>query len=108
MRLDTVTLRHKKKGTIIKVNQWDYQNDLGAYRFRGYEYVTERNYGEDREEIVGADGETVTITQREAQAANAEVSRQAKEKAQKKVDTVERRKRTRARKRKVAEDKEPK
>ncbi len=39
MRLATVTLKHKKKGTTITVNQEDYAEDLGKERYSGYALV---------------------------------------------------------------------
>ncbi len=39
MRLATVTLKHKKKGTTITVNQEDYAEDLGKERYSGYTLV---------------------------------------------------------------------
>jgi len=37
----TVTLRHKKKGRIITVDQDEWATDLGAHKFRRYERVGE-------------------------------------------------------------------
>jgi hypothetical protein len=43
MKTATVTLRHKKKGRILKVDQSEYAHDLGKHKYRNYELVGERH-----------------------------------------------------------------
>lgn len=43
MRLPTVRLRHKKKGVVITVNEWEWARDLGKYKWSAFERVGERH-----------------------------------------------------------------
>lgn len=103
MRLDKVTLRHKRKGTLIKVNAYDFANDLGAWKYRDYTLVRE-SFG-DRQETVRNGEEVITITQREAQIANADTSPQHRQAQDEKVKVIEQRKARRGRTSKTATDK---
>lgn len=91
IRLDTVKLRHKRKGTIRIVNEYDYATDLGAWRFRDYELVSVGGGGQDRGKILVA-GEEKAVTQLEEQRRVAEISPQERERREQKVAVVRRRK----------------
>ena len=39
----TVTLRHKRKKHYIKINQSDWSQDLGKYKYSGFERVGEQH-----------------------------------------------------------------
>ena len=43
MRIPTVTLKHKRKNKLITVNESDWAQDLGVYKYRDYERVNERH-----------------------------------------------------------------
>lgn len=47
-RVPTVTLRHKRKGTLIKINQSDWSQDLGRFKYSAFERVNERHNQAER------------------------------------------------------------
>ena len=55
MRIATVWLRHKIKGTKKKVNAADYASDLGMWKYRGYELVSEQR-GDKPTDLVDGSG----------------------------------------------------
>lgn len=96
MKLNTVKLRHKRKGKTLIVNEYDWACDLGRYQFREYERIDGGSYGDPFKKITDAiSGESVTITQDEAQKANADISPQARRQQEERVAKIERRKRRR-------------
>jgi hypothetical protein len=60
MRLPTVTLRHKTKGTRLKVDQHEYARDLGKHKYRNYELV-----GEKRGDVSMEEADQLTAHQRD-------------------------------------------
>lgn len=85
----TVTLRHKRKKHYIKVNQSDWSQDLGRYKYSGFERVGEQHRNAELPSNIQATKKLLESESMENEEMPAEWKKELREPAKKMAEAID-------------------